>query len=1699
MLKPYLSLTLASTLMLASCNLTAPNTSNQVGGIGQNPCLDNHWQSSDYCKGVATVAQSQVTFVASHTLQLEPIPLQLQRSGLPLALVANALSSQNLPQGAQVEFFLNGQSLGKVDASALNTQTHTFLELLKNLKPGQYNANAVLLNANGQKLADSNTITFNIPEAVNPNTPAIALLGPTTQQPLQAGTPLKAVAVAYIPSNQPNTTLAFLFNGQTVNATPNPDGTYSFDIDTTGLAPGTYPIDAVLKDATGKIISRSAIKNIIIAPAPQANQPQLQLFNLSGVSTTPQGNPLNLSGLLNLPDNLKKTGQTIVFFANGQQIAEGTVDRNGHYALTWQTRRFATGDYTLTAKVFNSDGSLVIESNPLPITLTGAEVAVPAVQLNSLPAQAFPGSNISLTATPNIPSNLDPNALTVVFTANGQVLGNGTRNPDGSYTLPWNTSGLAQQSYDIKAELKDASGQTLATSNIGKITLTEDTPVNIQLTSGNVSTTPGTRVSLTSTIQVPTELSNGGAYVEFRQGTTVIGRGTRQTDGTYLVNFDTTGYAPGDYPVEAVLKSASGQQLAVSNRSIVKLAGVPQHQIILTSTSIESSVGNSVPLTANVTLAQTTINTQAAAVRFFSNGELLGIGIKQPDGTYRLDWDTNGRTIGQYPIQAILVDANGQALAESLMGVVNLQSAQSNTISLVNPTQGNVFSFGSNTPLEAAIAITQAQRDAGVAVEFFIDGNKRITAIDSGSGKYTATLNQPAVGDHTVRAILKTLGGTVLAESNVHTFRVSSSAVAGGGGGGGSNSGSSSGSSGGGNGNIGTVNPPTNVNRTLDLVRPTDGGGLSLNTPTELQASATLNPQDVADGYKIRFRDPASNFSQDVVPTRPNLNTTSYTASAILTPTGPLGNRPIIAEIVDINGNVVSTLTDTHTLNVVDTTVNLLTPADNSVVAPNSNQTLSGEATNVPANGTVRFVVKSSTGNILATLAATNTSGNTWATATGAWNTPGTLQDVDIDMQVLPPGTENPLVVDTHDVAVVTNAVNTTGPVNNSTLTPGAFSNNVLLTSSVPVLTAEQITNGATIFFDVLDNGGNPVNGLSNLVGTQQTDNTWQANADLSAMNTGNYSVRAKILATSNPASSVLFSDDTPNAFTLATPTVTLQTPADNSVVAPSAAVTLSGEATNVPTGGIVRFVVKDSGGNTLATLAATNTTGNTWASATNAWTAPLSAQEVTVDMQVLPSGSSTPAASDSHTAFVVGITLNQPTDNTQVVIGSTPALALQSTTSHVPTGSNVRFIVTDSTGSEVLNEAATEAGNQDYTGSWSIANLPLGVYTLTTVVRNGQNQTVVSDAHTVKLIQNTTSTLSLPTNSSNPGAGTLHFKDADPVTFSYTPQDSNNNPLSTAQMTGIQVQFVDVTNQTTLGTGTRQSDGSYTADLDLSTASSGSRQVVAQLVDTEVNAPLANSPEKPLLLENFSDVVYGVDNAGAKRLYVINKITGALFSLGDMIDGGNALGKYPNQGAEKGFVYYIEGSNGNDLRKWNPSSGTIVEENISTSSSSYSRFGMGIVNGSVVAFASNGANVYRIDLATKVRTEIYRTGTTNSPLLTQSDNSGDLAFAPDGTLYIAQGKNVLRIAFADSTNATNATHGSIVSTLTVDAMQANFSSFGFVGANEALGVENRGNTNNQLIRLNGNFATATQGSELTYATVGSPYNFVVGDITSSH
>lgn len=1310
MFKPYIRLSLASTLFLAGCSLTAPNTSSQFGGIGQNPCLENTWKSSAYCKGTANLIQSTVQFVASHSLLLEPIPLALQRSGLPLALVANALSSQTLPQGAQVEFFLNGKSLGRFDASTVNDSIHTFFDLLSNLTPGQYEATAVLLDAAGNKLANSNTIIFNVPETINKNLPALGLLGPTTQQPMLPGTTLEAIAVAHIPENKPGTTLVFRFNGQEIPATRNPDGTYRFTIDTTGLSPGSYPLTAVLKDANGQIISESTVKSILVAEPIAKQEAQLQLFNLSGTQSIPQGNPLFISGLLNIPDTLKQTGQKIEYYVNGQKIAEAIIGSNGHYTLTWQTQSFATGKYTLTAKVLNPNGSVLVTSNALPIEITGAAVAQAGVQLGSIPSTAFPGSTLPLVATPTLPANVNPNSVKVVFTANGQVIGEGIRQPDGSYLMQWNTAGHPLQNHEIVALLQDnTSGETLATSAVGKLTISHKTPIDIHLNSGNVSAVPGARVALSATLQAPPELLNHGAYVEFRQGNTVIGRGTRQSDGAYLTNFDTTGYAPGAYPVEAVLRNAQGQALAVSNRATITLASVPQNTIVLTSTLMNSAVGSTVPLTAQVTLAQTTIATQTATVRFISNGELLGTGVKQPDGSFRLDWDTHGRNIGRYPVQAVLIDSNGQALAESIVGIVNLQSTQSVGIHLVGPTQGSLYSVGSNIPLEAAVGLTPAQQAAGVTVEFWANA-QRITAIESGSGKYTALISQPSVGDYTVRAILKSAGGSVLSESPVTTVRVESSAV-------------SSGGGGGGNGSIGTVTTPTTITPSVDLTRPSNGGGIPLGTPTELQANAVLSPVDVANGYQLRFRDPLSGFSETVVPTRANTTTTTYTASVLYTP-NTLGEHNLIVEVVNSGGHVVGSLTDTHTVDVVNTLVNMQSPADNSVVTPNSNQTLTGTATNIPPNGTVRFVIKDNDGNILTTLPATNTGGDTWSSP---WLTPNSNLDVNIEMQVLAPGTENPLVTDTHDVAVIANSVETTGPINNAILTPGAYSNAVTLTSGVPALTPEQITHGATVFFDVLDNNGAPITGLSNLIGVQQGDNTWQVTTDLSGLAEGNYHVRAKVRESNQSTSNILYTDPTPNAIQIAEPSVTLNSPADNTVVVPSSGQTLSGTATHVPTNGIVQFVVKNSSGTPIATLPATHTSGDTWSTTPQAWTAPANPQDVTIEMQVIPPGASTPADTDTHNVAVVSnrIDTTAPvspsalqlgaTGNSSVLLRSDIPVATEkqwSSTPDSPDQATVYFEVRNNSNTVVAGPfLGVEQANDTWQVNADLSALPVGDY----------------------------------------------------------------------------------------------------------------------------------------------------------------------------------------------------------------------------------------------------------------------------------------------------------------------------------------------------------------------------------------------------
>ncbi len=168
--------------------------------------------------------------------------------------------------------------------------------------------------------------------------------------------------------------------------------------------------------------------------------------------------------------------------------------------------------------------------------------------------------------------------------------------------------------------------------------------------------------------------------------------------------------------------------------------------------------------------------------------------------------------------------------------------------------------------------------------------------------------------------------------------------------------------------------PPTS----LVLNSPSNGSSFTFGDSIALKAT----PDKILSGMNVTFVDGGGNTVATGVRQMDGSFTATWSGASA-------GNYTVNARALDINNNLL--------LNSSPASFAVVAPAI-SITAPNAGWTiarrrdggslsLSATATGVPAGGSVRFEIQDTSGGVISTRTATNTSGNTWEATWGSTNT----------------------------------------------------------------------------------------------------------------------------------------------------------------------------------------------------------------------------------------------------------------------------------------------------------------------------------------------------------------------------------------------------------------------------------------------------------------------------------------------------------------------------------------------------------------------------------------------------------------------------------------------------------------------------------------------------------------------------------------
>ncbi|EOK07061.1 cell wall surface anchor protein [Enterococcus faecalis EnGen0367] len=224
--------------------------------------------------------------------------------------------------------------------------------------------------------------------------------------------------------------------------------------------------------------------------------------------------------------------------AGGTVIGTGTADGTGAFTVTIPAGE-AGANETLTAVAKNASGT---ESTPTTFQTPADETTVTAPTITGVTGNSTAGYEVKGTA--------DANATVEIRNAGGAVIGTGTADGTGAFTVTI-PAGEAGANETLTAVAKNASG-TESTPTTFQTPADPNTPVAtpiVETVTG--STTKGYEVKGTAEV---------GTTIEVRDAAgTVLDTATTGTDGKYTVTLD-SGTATANQTLSVVAKNASGTE-----------------------------------------------------------------------------------------------------------------------------------------------------------------------------------------------------------------------------------------------------------------------------------------------------------------------------------------------------------------------------------------------------------------------------------------------------------------------------------------------------------------------------------------------------------------------------------------------------------------------------------------------------------------------------------------------------------------------------------------------------------------------------------------------------------------------------------------------------------------------------------------------------------------------------------------------------------------------------------------------------------------------------------------------------------------------------------------------------------------------------------------------------------------------------------
>ena len=506
-----------------------------------------------------------------------------------------------------------------------------------------------------------------------------------------------------------NATVEIRNAGGTVIGTGTADGTGAFTVTIpAGEAGANETLTAVAKNASGTESTPTTFQT----PADETTVTAPTITGVTGNSTA--GYEVKGTADANATVEIRNAGGTV--------IGTGTADGTGAFTATIPAGE-AGANETLTAVAKNASGT---ESTPTTFQTPADEATVTAPTITGVTGNSTAGYEVKGTA--------DANATVEIRNAGGTVIGTGTADGTGAFTVTV-PAGEAGANETLTAVAKNASG-TESTPTTFQTPADPNTPVAtpiVETVTG--STTKGYEVKGTAEV---------GTTIEVRDAAgTVLDTATTGTDGKYTVTLD-SGTATANQTLSVVAKNASGTE------SQPATATTPADVTAPTVDNITGNSGSGYEITGTAD-SNTTIEVRDPS------GEVIGTGTSDANGDFTVTLPTGTTNPGD----TLTVIGKDNAGNESQPTEVLVPADATVTAPTVTGVTGNSVA-GYQVTGTADPNATIEIRDA--------DGNVIATGTADGTGSFAVNLPaRTANANETLTALAKDPDGNTSTPTTFQT------------------------------------------------------------------------------------------------------------------------------------------------------------------------------------------------------------------------------------------------------------------------------------------------------------------------------------------------------------------------------------------------------------------------------------------------------------------------------------------------------------------------------------------------------------------------------------------------------------------------------------------------------------------------------------------------------------------------------------------------------------------------------------------------------------------------------------------------------------------------------------------------------------------------------------------------------------------